>query len=188
MSSPTTLSGAAMSDLKSRLLLLYAEAGRRRVFRVVVVYLLVGFAALEGTSNLGSALGFPDSTETFVAVLLLVGFPIAVAIGWFYDFTAVGLVRTEALPPVKPAYWLRYKTSVSVHVWTVKASRISNPFSRGSAVIYLSLGTRKASFGWSALMTNSKYLSVDGPSSGFDLTMVLLMGKSDLELNTRVTS
>ncbi len=87
-----------MSDAKSRLQLLYTEARRRRLFRVIVVYLLVGLAALEGMSNLGSALGFPSSTETFVAVLLLAGFPVALVIGWFYNFTGGGLVKTEALP------------------------------------------------------------------------------------------
>lgn len=86
-----------MNDLRSKLQLLYEEAGRRRLFRLIVVYLLAGFAALEGVGNLGSALRFPGWTNTFVAVLLLIGFPIALVIGWFYDFTGAGFVRTAPL-------------------------------------------------------------------------------------------
>jgi serine/threonine-protein kinase len=86
-----------MNDLRSKLQLLYEEVGRRRLFRVIVVYLLAGFAVLEGVSNLGSALGFPGWINTFVAVLLLIGFPIALLIGWFYDFTGAGFVRTAPL-------------------------------------------------------------------------------------------
>jgi len=62
---------------------------------VIVVYLLVGLAALEGMSNLESALNFPAWTDTFVAVLLLAGFPVVLLIGWFYDFTGAGFVKTE---------------------------------------------------------------------------------------------
>lgn len=89
-----------MSELRSRLRQFYAEAGRRRLFRVIVVYLLVGLASLEGISNLGSALSFPGWTDTLVAVVLLVGFPIALLIGWFYDFTGAGFVRTETIAAV----------------------------------------------------------------------------------------
>jgi TolB-like protein/Tfp pilus assembly protein PilF len=86
-----------MSDIRYKLKLFYEEAGRRRLYRVLVVYLLVGLAALEGMSNLGSALSFPGWTDTLVAVLLLGGFPVALVVGWFYDFTGAGFVKTEPL-------------------------------------------------------------------------------------------
>jgi serine/threonine-protein kinase len=86
-----------MNELRSKLQWFYDEAGRRRLFRVVVVYVLVGLAALEGVSNLGSALSFPGWANTVTATLLLVGFPVALLIGWFYDFTGLGFVRTESL-------------------------------------------------------------------------------------------
>jgi serine/threonine-protein kinase len=84
-----------MNNTRSRLQLLFDETRRRRLFRAVVVYVLVGLAALEGVSNLGSALNFPAWTDTFVAVFLLVGFPIVLLVGWFYDLTAAGFIRTE---------------------------------------------------------------------------------------------
>ena len=84
-----------VSKLRSRLLPLYEEARRRRLFRVAILYVLVGLAALEGAGNLGSALNFPAWTDTLVAMLLIAGFPVAILIGWFFDFTASGFVRTD---------------------------------------------------------------------------------------------
>jgi serine/threonine-protein kinase len=82
---------------------MFAEAKRRRLFRVVIVYLVVGLAALEGASNLGSALSFPSWLDTSVAILILAGFPVALLVGWFYDFTAAGFIRTEpSSGPARP--------------------------------------------------------------------------------------
>ncbi|MCK5482998.1 MAG: tetratricopeptide repeat protein, partial [Gemmatimonadetes bacterium] len=92
-----------MSKLKSKLLPLFEEARRRHMFRVVILYVLVGLAALEGAGNLGSALNFPGWTDTLVALLVLAGFPVAILVGWFFDFTASGFVRTDpAITAVQP--------------------------------------------------------------------------------------
>jgi len=92
-----------VSKLKSKLLPLFEEARRRRMFRVVILYVLVGLAALEGAGNLASALNFPGWTDTLVALLVLAGFPVAILLGWFFDFTASGFVRTDpAITVVQP--------------------------------------------------------------------------------------
>ncbi len=98
-----------MNNSRSRLQLLFDETRRRRLFRAVVVYVLVGLAALEGASNLGSALSFPGWIDTFVAVLLLVGFPVVLLVGWFYDLTAAGFIRTE--PVMSSSDPIRNETS-----------------------------------------------------------------------------
>jgi serine/threonine-protein kinase len=78
-----------MSDLRSRLQLFFTEVKRRRMFRVVILYVIVGFAVLEGASNLASALNFPEWTLTLVAVLVI--------LGWVFDITPAGVVRTQPL-------------------------------------------------------------------------------------------
>ncbi|MDP2470513.1 MAG: tetratricopeptide repeat protein [Candidatus Palauibacterales bacterium] len=91
-----------MSNLRSRLLPLYEEARRRRMFRVVIVYVLVGLATLEGAGNLVAALNLPVWIDTLVALLVLAGFPVAIVVGWFFDFTAAGFVRTDAVRESDP--------------------------------------------------------------------------------------
>jgi serine/threonine-protein kinase len=84
-----------MSGLRSRLRFFYRELKRRRMFRVVIVYAIVGIGVLEGASNFGSALNFPEWTLTLVADLVLVGLPVALLVAWFFDITPSGLVRTD---------------------------------------------------------------------------------------------
>ncbi|MCL7959608.1 MAG: tetratricopeptide repeat protein [marine benthic group bacterium] len=92
-----------MSKLSSKLAPLFEEVRRRRLFRVVILYVLVGLAALEGAGNLGSALNFPGWTNTLVALVVLAGFPIAILVGWFFDFTTSGFVRTGPAATAVPA-------------------------------------------------------------------------------------
>ena len=91
-----------MSKLSSKLVPLFEEVRRRRLFRVVILYVLVGLAALEGAGNLGSALNFPGWTDTLVALVVLAGFPVAILVGWFFDFTASGFVRTDPVVTAVP--------------------------------------------------------------------------------------
>ncbi len=75
------------------------ELRRRRVFRVAAAYAVVALVCLELIDALFPALLLPDWAGTFVAVLLIVGFPVAIILAWAYDVTPEGVRRTpgEAL-------------------------------------------------------------------------------------------
>ena len=72
-----------------------AELKRRRVFRVAGAYLVVGWIALQVASTLVPALHLPGWAVTLVAVLLIVGFPIALVLGWLFDVTPGGVERAS---------------------------------------------------------------------------------------------
>jgi TolB-like protein len=71
-----------------------AELKRRHVFRVAVAYAAVGFATVSIASDFLPALRLPEWSVTLVAVAVVVGFPIAVALAWIYDITPAGIRRT----------------------------------------------------------------------------------------------
>lgn len=73
---------------------LFDELKRRRVFRVAGVYVVAGFGVIEGADLLFPRLGLPDWTVTLVVGLVLLGFPLAVALAWAFDFTPTGIQRT----------------------------------------------------------------------------------------------
>jgi TolB-like protein/Tfp pilus assembly protein PilF len=73
----------------------FAELKRRKVFRVAAVYGAASFAILEASDILFPRFGFPEWTVTFVAVLALLGFPIALGLAWVYERTPGGMRRTE---------------------------------------------------------------------------------------------
>jgi len=77
----------------------FAELKRRKVFQVAAVYGAAMFGVLQAADVLVPALHLPEGLITGVAVLGLIGFPVALAVAWTYERTAAGLVRTvEAAP------------------------------------------------------------------------------------------
>jgi len=72
-----------------------AELKRRRVFRVMAVYGAVGFVLLQVVELLVPALLLPEWTYRFVALLLLVGFPVAIVLAWAFESTPQGMKRTD---------------------------------------------------------------------------------------------
>ena len=72
----------------------FAELKRRRVFRVMAVYGAVAFGVLQAADVLIPALHLPESMITAIAVLALLGFPLAIALAWVFDRTPDGLTRT----------------------------------------------------------------------------------------------
>ena len=77
---------------------IFSEAMRRHVFRVGAAYLVVAWLLLQIADVLLPALQLPDWTVTFVAVLLVLGFPLTLVLAWAYDIVPGGVERTEDLP------------------------------------------------------------------------------------------
>ncbi|WP_158637213.1 tetratricopeptide repeat protein [Arenimonas daejeonensis] len=81
---------------------LFAELKRRRVIRVAVVYALAGWAVIQVADTVLPALQLPHWSVTLVIVLVVLGFPIAVTMGWMFDAGEDGVVRTAPLPAAEP--------------------------------------------------------------------------------------
>lgn len=64
--------------------------------RVTLFYLGAGWVAFEVADATFPRLGIPDWAVTFVLILLLLGFPLAVGLAWVFDFTPEGVRRTPA--------------------------------------------------------------------------------------------
>jgi adenylate cyclase len=88
----------------------FAELRRRRVFRVIVMYLIVGWVVIEVAATMLPGLHLPEWSVTLVIALVVLGFPIAVFMGWVFDVGPHGIERTPpaaiapvAAVPVAPA-------------------------------------------------------------------------------------
>lgn len=76
----------------------WSELRRRRVIRVAVVYVVVGWIIIEVASTVLPPMNLPDWSVKLVIILIALGFPIAVIMGWMIDIGPHGLERTVALP------------------------------------------------------------------------------------------
>jgi tetratricopeptide (TPR) repeat protein len=75
---------------------LFAELKKRRVFRVAGAYLVGAWVVLQVADTLFPALHLPPWTVTLVAGIVVIGFPIALALGWAFDLTPGGVERAPS--------------------------------------------------------------------------------------------
>lgn len=117
------------------------ELRRRRVFRVAALYLAGAFGILEAADILQDAMRLPAGFLPSVTVLVVLGFPLALAVGWTFDVTGGGIRRTaapggsgpeaagaQARPPAR-AWTLGSLATVTVLAvvaagWTVRGMRV----------------------------------------------------------------
>jgi adenylate cyclase len=72
----------------------FAELKRRHVFRVAAVYGATAFVIVQAADVLQEALRLPEAFLTGVAVLALLGFPLALVLAWAYERTPDGVRKT----------------------------------------------------------------------------------------------
>ena len=71
-----------------------SELQRRKVLRIASGYVVAGWIILQVALSLQTAMGLPAWFSTVIVSLLFIGFPIAVVVGWFFEFTPEGIKRT----------------------------------------------------------------------------------------------
>ncbi|MCI0432837.1 MAG: response regulator [Gemmatimonadetes bacterium] len=71
---------------------------RRRVYSVAVGYAAVGFLGLQAAELVVPALPYADSLYRVLVAIVLAGFPVALLLGWVFDITSKGILRTPAGP------------------------------------------------------------------------------------------
>lgn len=79
-----------------RLRRLFRQLEERGVLRVAGVYAAGSFVLLQVADLLLPALPVPESTYSVVVIVTLLGFPVAVAASWLFDFTEEGMKRSPA--------------------------------------------------------------------------------------------
>ena len=85
-----------------RMASLFQELKRRKVFRVAVAYAVVAWVLIQISGEVLPALQMPQWTVSFVTVLLILGFPVAILLGWAFELTPDGVSADTgaASPPV----------------------------------------------------------------------------------------
>jgi TolB-like protein/Flp pilus assembly protein TadD len=71
------------------------ELKRRKIFQVIAVYSVVAWLVVQVITSIEGPLNLPDWVDTFVIVLLGLGFPVLLVVSWAFNVTPDGLVRDE---------------------------------------------------------------------------------------------
>jgi TolB-like protein/Tfp pilus assembly protein PilF len=73
----------------------FAELKRRNVYKVAVAYIVAGWALSQGIAQVFPVFDVPNWAIRSIVLLIILGFPIAVAFAWFFEITSEGIKRTE---------------------------------------------------------------------------------------------
>jgi len=77
----------------------FDEVKRRKVYRVAAAYIIIAAGIIQLASAAFPAWDLPNSAVRLVIVLLLIGFPLALILGWAFDLTPQGIRATPSAPP-----------------------------------------------------------------------------------------
>jgi serine/threonine-protein kinase len=83
----------------------FAELKRRKVYSVAIAYVVGGWALAQGIAQVLPVFDTPNWVVRLLVVLIVLGFPVALTLSWFFDLTRYGIVRTPdrpALPGINP--------------------------------------------------------------------------------------
>lgn len=73
---------------------LFAELRRRGVFRVAAMYGVVAWLVVQIADATFDVLGISEAAHRILILVAAAGFPVALVLGWIYDWRAGGLTRT----------------------------------------------------------------------------------------------
>jgi TolB-like protein/Tfp pilus assembly protein PilF len=73
----------------------FLELKRRNVYRVAVAYAVVAWLITQIATQVFPFFGIPNWAVADVIVALVLGFPIAAALSWVFEYTPEGIVRTK---------------------------------------------------------------------------------------------
>jgi TolB-like protein/Tfp pilus assembly protein PilF len=76
-----------------------AELKRRKVYSVAIAYVVGGWALAQGIAQVLPVFDTPIWVVRLLVVLIVLGFPVALTLSWFFDVTRYGIVRTPDRAP-----------------------------------------------------------------------------------------
>ncbi|MEO8743043.1 MAG: hypothetical protein ABI365_07620, partial [Lysobacteraceae bacterium] len=71
----------------------FAELKRRNVLRAAALYIGAAWALSQGVAQLLPVFDFPNWVIRWCVIAVLIGFPFAMLISWFYEWTPHGIQR-----------------------------------------------------------------------------------------------
>ena len=84
----------------------FAELKRRKVYSVAIAYLVGAWALAQGITQVLPVFDIPNWVVRLIVVLMVLGFPVALTLSWFFDLTRYGIIRTPdrtaAAPVIAP--------------------------------------------------------------------------------------
>ena len=73
----------------------FSELKRRKVYGVAISYGVTGWLLAQIASLVTNSFAAPLWVMKLIIIALIIGLPIAVILGWIYDMTPQGIIKTK---------------------------------------------------------------------------------------------
>src|SRR6266705_417232 len=83
----------------------FAELKRRHVYRAGVIYAMVSWLLIQIATQVFPFFGIPHWVIRLIILILVLGFPIVIALAWAFEITPEGIVKMDEMPPEKSTRW-----------------------------------------------------------------------------------
>ena len=83
----------------------FAELKRRHVYRAGVIYAMVSWLLIQIATQVFPFFGVPEWDIRLIILILVLGFPIALAFAWAFEITPEGIDKTEEMPAENSPRW-----------------------------------------------------------------------------------
>jgi TolB-like protein/Tfp pilus assembly protein PilF len=97
----------------------FVELKRRHVYRIAIAYGVVAWLLIQIATQVLPFFEIPHWAVRLVVLLLIIGFPVALALAWVFDLTPKGIKRTDGVSPNE--YTLRWSARKLVAVIVIVA-------------------------------------------------------------------
>jgi TolB-like protein len=77
----------------------FAELKRRKVYSVAIAYVVGGWALAQGIAQVFPVFDIPNWVVRLIVIVIVLSFPVALLLSWFFDLTRYGIVRTPDRAP-----------------------------------------------------------------------------------------
>src|SRR3954463_6122463 len=89
----------------------FGELKRRNVYKVLVAYIVAGWALSQGLAQVLPVFDVPNWVIRLIVLLFILGLPIALIFAWIFEITPEGVKRTKdvdvaARPTHKSHAWI----------------------------------------------------------------------------------
>jgi TolB-like protein/Flp pilus assembly protein TadD len=74
----------------------YRELKRRRIFRVITLYVVAFWPIIQIADILSPALDLPDSAMRLLLLTFITGFPIVLILAWIFNLDTSGITKTQS--------------------------------------------------------------------------------------------
>jgi TolB-like protein/Tfp pilus assembly protein PilF len=83
----------------------FAELKRRHVYRAGVIYAMVSWLLIQIATQVFPFFEIPSWVIRLIILILVLGFPIVLALAWAFEITAEGIVKTGEMPAENSPRW-----------------------------------------------------------------------------------